>query len=359
MPRTALSQNVNDGPSATGGPSPWLLIAIMVVSIGAIEHFARRTPKGSAITGTNAVIKTSSAPAKTASAPAIVSRYEKFPRAFLEDPHADRLAGLVRDFAKETDPDKREDLLTAWAAEIKTDDIPSWLNFLQSASPSDLAQNLSQRLLRHWTGVTPEEASAWLGLLPSDRQLALLDAVAVPWANGNPTNAMNWASSLPDDAVHRQALATVAGEVIRSQPLIALKMAIDLPAGPQQDDLIRRGAMQWASEDADSAVAWIKEIPASDLRNQAMSGAAMVWSASEPVTAANLAVDELPPGRLLDDTVIAIVQRWAQKDPVAAAAWVEQFPAGPLRDTAIENLRAQIQRQLEETSSTEAGTRQM
>jgi hypothetical protein len=164
---------------------------------------------------------------------------------------------------------------------------------------------------------------------------------------------------LPDDAVHRQALATVAGEVIRSQPLMALKMAIDLPAGPQQDDLIRRGAMQWASEDADSAVAWIKEIPASDLRNQAMSGAAMVWSASEPVTAANLAVDELPPGRLLDDTVIAIVQRWAQKDPVAAAAWVEQFPAGPLRDTAIENLRAQIQRQLEETSSTEAGTRQM
>lgn len=354
-----MRQNVNDGPSARGGPSPWLLIAVMVVLIVAIEHFVRRTAKDRAMAEAKAVIKAPSAPAKTASAPAIVSRREKFQRVFFEDPHADRLAGLVRDFANETDPGKREDLLAAWAAEIKTDDIPGWLNFLQSASPSDLAQNLSRRLLRHWTDVTPEEASAWLGLLPTDQQLALLDDVAVPWANGDSINAMNWARSLPDDAVRRQALATVAGEVIRSQPLMALKMAIDLPAGPQQDDLIRRGAMQWASEDADSAVAWIKEIPAGDLRNQAMSGAAVVWSASEPVPAANLALDELPPGRLLDDTVISIVQRWAQKNPAAATAWVEQFPAGSLRDTAMENLRAQIQRPPEEAASTATGTQQM
>jgi len=32
------------------------------------------------------------------------------------------------------------------------------------------------------------------------------------------------------------------------------------------------------------------------------------------------------------------VQHWVQQDPKAAAAWVEQFPDGPLRDAAVEKL---------------------
>ena len=169
----------------------------------------------------------------------------------------------------------------------------------------------------------------------------MLDDVAIVWANHDPTNAMNWAGSLSDNAARGQALAAVAGEAVRSQPLMALQIALDLPAGQQRDDLIQRGAMQWASEDAASAAAWVSQIPQGDLRNQTLSGVAIVWSASAPVDAANWALKELPPGRLLDDTVISIVQRWAQKDMEGATAWVEQFPKGELRATAVENLLAQ------------------
>ena len=36
--------------------------------------------------------------------------------------------------------------------------------------------------------------------------------------------------------------------------------------------------------------------------------------------------------------VVGIVQQWAQTNPALAASWVEQFPAGTLRDTATQNL---------------------
>jgi hypothetical protein len=352
MLRTAFRRKVNDGPSAKGGPSPWLLIAVMATLIGIIGHFARPAAKNRVMTGVEAAVKNTPAPA-------IVSRHENSRPAISEDAQAARLVGLVHDFNHETNPNQREDLLAVWVAEIKTDEISGCLNFLKSASPPDLALDLSRRLLRRWTDVSPEKASAWLAALQPDRQLALLDDVAIPWANSDPTNAMKWAESFPDDAARRQALAAVAGEAIRSQPLLALEIAVELPAGPQQVDLVRRGAMQWTSEDAGSAVAWIKQIPADDLRNQAMSGAAIVWSASEPVAAANLALEELPPGRLLDDTVISIVERWAQQQPEAATGWADQFAAGPLRNAALENIRAQIQRKKEEETSPSAGTRRM
>jgi hypothetical protein len=215
------------------------------------------------------------------------------------------------------------------------------LEFLQSATPAEVAQDLSKRLIRQWTGTAPENAAAWLETLPPEKQTAMLDDVAIVWANHDPTNAMNWAGSLSDNAARGQALAAVAGEAVRSQPLMALQIALDLPASEQRDDLIRRGAMQWASEDAASAAAWVSQIPQGDLRNQSLSGVAIVWSASAPVAAATWALNELPPGRLLDDTVVSIVQRWAQQQPEAAAAWVQQFPEGALRAAAVENLLAQ------------------
>jgi hypothetical protein len=331
MRRNSPSKKVNDGPSAKGGPSVWLLLTAAVMVTAGVLHLARP-----------------GAPAKTAepvgtllpASPAAVSR-EYHQAIVFENPQADRFGTLVRDFELETDPGKREDLLAAWLAEVKADEIPTLLEFLQSATPAELAQDLSKRLIRHWTGAAPENAAAWLETLPPEKQTALLDDVAITWANTDPTNAMNWAASLSDNVARGQALATVAGEAVRSQPLMALQIALDLPASESRDDLIRRGAMQWASEDAAGASAWVGQIPQGDLRNQTLSGVAIVWSASAPVDAANWALDELPPGRLLDDTVISIVQRWAKQDMDGATAWVKQFPEGALRTTAMENLLAQ------------------
>jgi len=330
MRRNSPSKKVNDGPSAKGGPSVCLMLTAAVILTAGVVHLARP----------GAPAKMVEPVAASPASPAAISR-EYHQAIVFENPQADRFATLVRNFEGESDPGKREDTTVAWLADIKADEIPAMLEFLQSATPAELAQDLSKRLIRQWTGTAPENAAAWLETLPPENQTALLDDVAITWANNNPTNAMNWAASLSDNAARSQALTAVAGEAVRSQPLMALQIALDLPASESRDDLIRRGAMQWASNDACSAAAWVNQIPAGDLRNQALSGVAIVWSASAPVDAANWALNELPPGRLLDDTVISIIQRWAQQDMNGATAWVKQFPEGALRTTAMENLLAQ------------------
>jgi len=329
MRRPAPTKKVNDGPSAKGGPSLWFCLAVAVMLTLGIGHLTRP-----------AAVKKTEPLAGTATDWHSAVPHERERESFFEDPQANRFAVLARDFERESTPIMREDMIAAFLASITADEMPGWLSYLQSATPVELAQDLSHRLIRQWTDATPGKASAWIATLPPNQQSAMLDDVVIVWANNDPTNAMNWARSLPDSAVRGQALTSVASETIRSQPLMALEIALDLPSGQQRDDLIQRGAMQWASVDAASAVAWVEQIPAGDLRNQTLSSVAIVWSASEPVAAANLALKNLPPGRSLDDTVISIVQRWAQREPEAAMAWVEQFPVGPLRETAVENLLA-------------------
>lgn len=324
MPQSASRKKVTDGPP-NGGSSPWLLAGLVGLAVVILSLVTRPSIQ---------VPRRQSPPTTAPKASASVEYREPI----FEDPQANAFAMLVRDLARETDQNQRDAIVSAWLAQIKTDEISRSLTFLQGALPADLAQDLSKRLLRRWADAAPEQASAWLATLPSDQQSAMVDDVAVPWANNNATNAITWAKSMSDDTARRQALAAVAGEVVRSQPLLALDMILDLPAGAERDSLIRRGVMEWASADATGAIDWVKQIPAGDLRNQAVSGVAIVWSANEPVAAANFALNELSPGRVLDDTVVSIVQRWAQKDSAAAAAWVDQFPAGPLRDTAVENL---------------------
>jgi hypothetical protein len=39
-----------------------------------------------------------------------------------------------------------------------------------------------------------------------------------------------------------------------------------------------------------------------------------------------------------DRTIVAIVQRWVQTDAPGATAWVNQFPEGTLRESALATL---------------------
>jgi hypothetical protein len=97
---------------------------------------------------------------------------------------------------------------------------------------------------------------------------------------------------------------------------------------------------EWASKDGQSAAQWARQIQAGTLREQALGCIATAWGDSDPFSAATLAVSELPAGRTQDDAVVGIARRWAQRQPEQAAAWVEGFPAGELKVTAVENVVA-------------------
>jgi hypothetical protein len=117
-----------------------------------------------------------------------------------------------------------------------------------------------------------------------------------------------------------------------------LRLSAQLPADPQQDDLMRHAAMEWASQDGPAAAEWARRLPDGPVRDRLIAVIATEWSSRDPVSAAEMATLEIPAGRVQSDAVIGIVQRWGQSQPGLAAAWVDQFPAGDLKQTAWENL---------------------
>jgi len=85
-----------------------------------------------------------------------------------------------------------------------------------------------------------------------------------------------------------------------------------------------------------------------------LAAVATAWGESDPVAAATFAVQALGPGKPQSDAVVGVVQRWAPNQPAAAAAWVAEFPAGELRDVALQEL-AKLQPEQEHAGSPEPG----
>jgi hypothetical protein len=255
------------------------------------------------------------------------------------NPLEESFGQLKSEVLAEDDPGKREELIAAFTMKIDEVNAPVLLEYLLKSDRSDMATELSHLLIRKWADENPESVARWLQL--SHQSTDGIADLAVEWANNNLTNAVIWAQSLPDEADRQNALENVVNETVRTQPLVALQMAVSLPPDAMRDDLIRRAAMEWACSDGAEAVAWAEQIPDSPLRSQVLASEAVSWSKQNPVQAADLALTELPAGRLQDDTVISIIQRWSQSQPEAAASWVEQFPNSPLREAAVQNLIAQ------------------
>jgi hypothetical protein len=117
-----------------------------------------------------------------------------------------------------------------------------------------------------------------------------------------------------------------------------------LPSDSTRNELTTRATEAWAASAPESAAAWAKQIPDEALRGQVISGVATTLGSSDPVAAANLAINSLPAGEFQDQAVVAIVQRLAQTDQAAAEAWVAKFPEGSLRQTAQATLTREIER---------------
>lgn len=248
------------------------------------------------------------------------------------------LANALAAIRAEADAQKREEMLAALVDQIASADIQSTLNELQSLTPDGLIDDFSLRLVRRWAK-NDGPAAAWVEQLPEGpmREDAL-SGVAIEWANTGLNDATAWAAQLSNPAEHDSALLAVANEAIRSEPVAALDIAVELPQNAQRDELIRHAAMEWGAQDGESAGNWAQQITDVSLRDQVLSAIATAWSETDPFSAATLAVQDISEGRSQSDAVIGIVQRWAQRQPAEAAAWVKQFPAGALKQTAIEDL---------------------
>jgi len=209
-----------------------------------------------------------------------------------------------------------------------------------SKSPDSATEEPEQHI-RQWAEEDPSAAAAWAMQQPDPvvRKDAL-NQVALAWAERDVTKAITWAVQLPLDETQVDILINLGYEAARNDPAQALALAGALSPSRNRDDLVVHAISQWANTDALAATEWACTIPELALRERVLASITTAVADQNPETAVTLITETLWPGESQNQAVIATVQRWSEQDSQGANTWVQQFPAGELKDTALLNLVA-------------------
>lgn len=245
----------------------------------------------------------------------------------------------IREIIATADEAERDAALNVWLSEKPPHELTEIVLFLWGQIPGEASRETARKILRQLAEQHPDQAAELAGKLPSGsaREAVMLD-VAVVWAARDFSSAVDWIKQWPEGESRERGLIGAGYEAARTDAWAALDLAANLPASETRDGLIRHVAAQCSVDDPEAVAAWAKQLSDPPLRDRTIGAVATEWSDRDPVAAAAFAIEQLPPGRVLDDTLVAIVQRWVQVEPDAARSWVQQFPAGPLRSSALEQI---------------------
>ena len=160
--------------------------------------------------------------------------------------------------------------------------------------------------------------------------------VAQTWGLHDADAAADWAATLPDEIERRGFLGAVCIGLAAADPAGGVQMADKL--GLRDDGVLENLTAQWAARDGAAALTWVYQRPAGRDRDRLMQRIAIAGAQTDPAWAARLVVEQIPTGPEQAEAVISVVNQWAGRDPVGAAAWVDDFPPGVLRDRALGEL---------------------
>ena len=241
---------------------------------------------------------------------------------------------VVQDVTLPADDEDQSETLARAVEQMDATEVTSRL---QELSLEQLRGDLGRLLVRRWAAIDPTAACTWATQMgDGEASQELSTAAALAWSEHDLSSALDWAQSQTEGVTRSRLLTELGYEVAREQPVEALNLAVELPQTPERDDLILHGLRQWTVADPSTARDWLLEWPESKLRQRALADFATVLAGRDGNEAARFVAEQIAPGTEQNRAVVSVVQRWAQQDRAQTLAWVDQFPAGPLRDTAVE-----------------------
>ncbi len=175
-------------------------------------------------------------------------------------------------------------------------------------------------------------------LPPGYDRLTTLNRVATAWANLDPATALTWARQLSDPAERVAVTSTALLAWGQSDPRKAISYAESCDLGDQTCSTMGILVQKLADTDLNSALAYVSQQPAGALKDELLSRVVMVEAASDPLAAGQTVSQCMVPGPAQTEAAISIVHQWAMKDPDAAAGWAADFPEGPLKDRALNEI---------------------
>ncbi len=113
-------------------------------------------------------------------------------------------------------------------------------------------------------------------ILPDSESEEVLERAALDWFERSPDAALAWARQLPASESNDRIVATLACELADADPLGALVIAAGLPPSEHRDELCRHAASQWATADPQAAAEWAQGIEDETLRELILGSVAIV-----------------------------------------------------------------------------------
>jgi len=110
-----------------------------------------------------------------------------------------------------------------------------------------------------------------------------------------------------------------------------------MPAGSQQNSFSVASPTQWAGNDPQAAMTWVKSLGDGEAKDHALAGMVSGWAQNSPRDAANYAAT-LPPGKTQDGIAQSVVSAWASAEPEEAAKWAAMFPEGEAPGKAVRSV---------------------
>lgn len=172
------------------------------------------------------------------------------------------------------------------------------------------------------------------------RELRELKEIALQ----NPEAALARAAELSVGEEREAAVKEVCLQIASRDPALAVEAAWRLELGKlggrAEGLALENLGSQWAVRDLPAALAWVREQPVDETgrRDRIIKGIVAGSSQQPPAETARVIAESMSPNYVQFDAAMNFVGRWAATDFPGAAAWVDLFPEGPLRERGRKEL---------------------
>jgi hypothetical protein len=252
----------------------------------------------------------------------------------------------------------------AVASQLKPEEIPAALQFADTLDEQE-RMVLGLGVIDTWAETDPRAAADWIASRQSSgsQRTEMLELCLAEWTAREPVEARAWIDRLSGD-LREGAMRGYLAQMARENPLNAIQeaAAVDESARSQAYRAIFRtwggsdpvgaanAALQmvdaenqptamsavvnaWMAQSPASAIAWIDQLPEGSLRSSALSDGFSAWARKDPDAAMNRLLGYPEPVR--EDLVRDVMDSVASIDLKLAERLAQRIPAGPVRQAAF------------------------
>ncbi len=236
-----------------------------------------------------------------------------------------------------SDSDALEALAGWVTAHFSGADIRRALDFLGHSQPSGAVIELQLAMIGAWAKQAPRDAAMAVAETDlHDGRLAVTALIGV-WSEIALSDAIDWATGLPEGEIRTEALLAAGYEAARTAPEVAVRLAQMLPASREANALLVHAVAQWSAIDSSAAADWSQHATDASLKAQLQAAVAQAWADSDPLTALAFALSAMQTGSWQDVAVAGVAARWARQEPAEVMSLLDLFPPGDLHDATFEN----------------------